>query len=63
MKTLISFFAKQNNEESIKHFENFALSQALMNSVRGGIREGDEEQENEGILRESPPVTFWLPFD
>jgi hypothetical protein len=57
MKTLISFLAKQNNEESIKHFENFALSQALMNSVRGGIYEG------EGYEDERPPHIFWIPED
>lgn len=61
MKTLISFFARQNNEVSIENFENFALSQGLMNIVRGGTGADEDPDRNDppDNPSENPPV--WLP--
>jgi hypothetical protein len=59
MKTLISFFAKQNNEVSIENFKDRALSQALMSLVRGG--DGADSEEGEGTSNPTFPIPGWLP--
>ena len=63
MKTLISFFAKQNNEVSIENFENYALSQGLMNTVRGGTGAADNPPPDDPPDNPSVDPPWWIPED